>query len=54
MEEIGLDHVKITPEILISSGKGDRRATPPVPKFLAQRMAENLAKTKDQRGQARL
>jgi regulator of protease activity HflC (stomatin/prohibitin superfamily) len=49
MEEIGLNKVKITPEILISSGSGDSGATPLVSTFLAQMVAENLAKTKDQK-----
>jgi hypothetical protein len=42
--------VRITPDILISSNAGDSGATPLVSTFLAQMVAENMAKTKELKG----
>jgi regulator of protease activity HflC (stomatin/prohibitin superfamily) len=50
VDEIGLNKVKITPDILISSNSGDSGATPLVSTFLAQMVAENMAKTKELKG----
>ena len=52
MDEVGVNNVKITPDILIAGSNGDSGTMPLLSTFLAQTVAKTLETTKKEQVQA--